>query len=104
MAWQSAVDVILKNEPDIKIVPVSMPNLTFTMSVYSVLTSCEVASNFGRYDGIRYGFNDCSSHTNPNTTTSNPNFEKTITQNRNESLGKIVKSRIVSGNYFLLKE
>lgn len=76
-----------------------MPNLTFTMSVYSVLTSCEVASNFGRYDGIRYGFNS-----NVGSRDLTDNFERAITKNRDESLGRIVKSRICSGNYFLLKE
>jgi aspartyl-tRNA(Asn)/glutamyl-tRNA(Gln) amidotransferase subunit A len=72
------------------------------MSCYSVLTSCEIASNFSRFDGLRFGhhakldFSDAA--------TLNYDFERIITQNRDEGLGKVVKSRLVSGNYFLLKE
>lgn len=69
------------------------------MSCYSVLTSCEVASNFGRYDGIRYGYDSRLTAAKDDV-----NFEQAIKKNRDESLGKIVKGRIASGNYFLLKE
>ena len=72
------------------------------MSCYSVLTSCEVASNFSRYDGLRYGY-----HSKFDFGTNQRNhydFENVIKKNRDESLGPVVKSRIVSGNYFLLKK
>lgn len=71
------------------------------MSVYSVLTSCEVASNFARYDGIRYGY-----HSKLDMSADSPGyfFEKAVKKNRDESLGQVVRSRIASGNYFLLKE
>lgn len=72
------------------------------MGCYSVLTSCEVASNFSRFDGLRFGY-----HTPLDLNKTEPSeytFEKVITKNRNESLGKIVKGRIACGNYFLLKE
>ncbi len=74
------------------------------MSCYSILTSCEVASNFSRFDGIRFGHHTNLDFSIEKSDKLEYNFEKIITKNRNESLGKVVKSRIVSGNYFLLKE
>jgi aspartyl-tRNA(Asn)/glutamyl-tRNA(Gln) amidotransferase subunit A len=85
-------------------VPVSIPNSKYTMSCYSILTSCEVASNFSRFDGIRFGHHTNLDFSIEKSDKLEYNFEKIITKNRNESLGKVVKSRIVSGNYFLLKE
>ncbi len=51
-AWESAMDT-LATKSKAKFVQVSMPNVVYSMSCYSVLTSCEVASNFARYDGIQ---------------------------------------------------
>lgn len=85
-----------------EIVSISLPNSIYSMSCYSVLTSCEIASNFSRYDGLRFGY-----HANLDLSQLKPdeyNFEKIVTKNRDESLGPTVKSRLVSGNYFLLKE
>jgi aspartyl-tRNA(Asn)/glutamyl-tRNA(Gln) amidotransferase subunit A len=78
---------------------ISLPHIPYSMSCYSILTSCEVASNFARYDGIRYGY-----HNNSQTKSARSSFNEILMKNRNESLGEIVKSRIVSGNFFLLKE
>jgi aspartyl-tRNA(Asn)/glutamyl-tRNA(Gln) amidotransferase subunit A len=95
-AWAMTVEKFSKQ--DVKVIPISLPNVTYTMSCYSVLTSCEVASNFAKYDGIRFGYHSKLDANEPYT------LENVLRKNRDESLGKIVKSRIVSGNYFLLKE
>lgn len=71
------------------------------MSVYSVLTSCEVASNFSRFDGIRYGYH---SDKKLEFNSIGYNFETIVKKNRDESLGQVVRSRIASGNFFLLKK
>ncbi|RNA09969.1 glutamyl-tRNA(Gln) amidotransferase subunit mitochondrial [Brachionus plicatilis] len=99
-AWKHSVGIFEKFG-NAKIVSVSIPNIIYSMSVYSVLTSCEVASNFARYDGIRYGYH---SELNLDTNPSGYNFETVVRKNRDESLGQVVRSRIVSGNYFLLKD
>ena len=95
-AWNEALDVFSRNS-NVKIIPISLPNAPFTMSCYSVLTSCEVASNFARFDGLKYGY-----HTKVDND-EEYDLKKVLTKTRNESLGYLVKSRIVSGNYFLLK-
>ena len=95
-AWNQALDIFSKHSRA-KIVPISLPNAPFSMSCYSVLTSCEVASNFARFDGLQYGYHikiDGEEY----------DLKNILTKNRNESLGNLVKSRIVSGNYFLLKK
>ena len=102
-AWESALRLISRNTRA-KIVPVSVPNSKYTMSVYSILTSCEVASNFSRFDGLRFGHHTELDFSLENSSKLEYNFEKLIAKNRSESLGKVVKSRFVSGNYFLLKE
>lgn len=102
-AWKRSVQ-IFEDIGKAKIVPVSLPNTTYTMSCYSVLTSCEVASNFARYDGLRFGYHSKLDLDINKADEIEYILEKIIKQNRNESLGKVVKSRIFSGNYFLLKK
>lgn len=102
-AWKNSVDIIDK-KGNSKIVTVSLPNVTYSMSCYSVLTSCEVASNFSRYDGLRYGYHSKIEMGVNQSDQTDYDLEKVIKKNRNESLGPVVKSRIVSGNYFLLKK
>jgi aspartyl-tRNA(Asn)/glutamyl-tRNA(Gln) amidotransferase subunit A len=94
-AWNKSLEILSK-KGECKLQSVSVPNAPYSMSCYSVLTSCEVASNFSRYDGLKYGY-----HTEINE---NYDLETVITKNRNESLGKVVKGRIVCGNYFLLEK
>lgn len=69
------------------------------MSCYSVLTSCEVASNFARYDGIRYG-----NRADEKKRKENDTFENLLKETRNYALGSVIKGRVASGNYFLLKK
>ena len=95
-AWHHALDIFAK-QSNAKIVPISLPNAPFSMSCYSVLTSCEVASNFARFDGLQYGYH-------VQIDEKEYDLKNVFTKNRNESLGNVVKGRIVSGNYFLLKK
>jgi len=95
-AWKNSVEIFNRSGQS-KTQSVSLPNVPYSMSCYSVLTSCEVASNFSRYDGLKYGY-----HTELNEV--DYDLEKVITKNRNDSLGKVVKGRIACGNYFLLEK
>ena len=97
-AWNNSLELFDKKGHS-KLSVVSISNAPLSMSCYSVLTSCEVASNFTRYDGLKYGYHSKLNLENDKT---NYSLESIITNNRDESLGKVVKGRIVSGNYFLL--
>ena len=97
-AWHQSLETF-SNQSKARIVSISLPNAPYTMSCYSVLTSCEVASNFARFDGLQYGH-----HTKLDLANKDEyDLNKILTKSRDESLGNIVKTRIVSGNYFLLK-
>lgn len=90
-AWDEAIQVLERNGARIE--RISLPNTKYSLACYSILNTCEVASNFACYDGVEYGHR---------TSQSNLNFEDYYSTNREESLNDIVKSRIITGNYFLL--
>ncbi|XP_067310686.1 glutamyl-tRNA(Gln) amidotransferase subunit A, mitochondrial [Pseudorasbora parva] len=72
---------------------VSLPHTQHSIVCYHVLCCCEVASNMARFDGLEYGHRsavDCSTDAMYATT-------------RHEGFNNVVRRRILSGNYFLLK-
>ncbi|CAF0786993.1 unnamed protein product [Brachionus calyciflorus] len=101
-AWKHSVGIFDKIG-NAKIISVSLPNVTYSMSCYSVLTSCEVASNFSKFDGLRFGHHSELNLDINKVDQMDYNLEQVIKKNRDESLGQVVRSRIATGNYFLLK-
>ncbi|KPM05262.1 hypothetical protein NH340_JMT07778 [Sarcoptes scabiei] len=91
-AWKEAQQILMTNGVTIKYI--SLPHTKYSLPCYLILNCCDVASNFACYDGIEYGN---SSEKNEIT------FEDFYSATREESLNDIVKSRIITGNYFLLK-
>lgn len=71
-----------------------MPHTSASIATYSVLNACEVASNMSRYTGLLYGYRSKEDH---------KTFESLVTTSRMEALGEVVRSRILSGNFFLLR-
>ena len=92
-AWNETIQLLVK--AGAKIVPISLPHTKYSLSCYSILNTCEVASNFACYDGVEYGYR---------TGNEDQNFEDCYTATREEAFNDIVKSRIIAGNYFLLRE
>lgn len=88
--WSYVTD-ILENEKAM-VRSVSLPHTSVSISVYSVLNQCEVASNMARYDGIEFGL-----RTNENYST-----EELYASTRLKGFNNVVRSRILAGNYFLL--
>ncbi len=73
-----------------EIIPVSLPNISYALSVYYVLMPAEVSSNMARYDGVRYGLSvEGNSHAD--------SFSKT----RAVGFGAEVRRRIMLGTYVL---
>ncbi|KAJ2941621.1 hypothetical protein O0L34_g14677 [Tuta absoluta] len=90
--WRYVTD-LLENEKAI-VKTVSLPNTSVSIAVYSILNQCEVASNMARYDGLEYGLRtkeDCST-------------EELYASSRSQGFNNVVRSRIFSGNYFLLRQ
>lgn len=51
--WRNVADRL--DNAGAKVTEVSLPHTKYSIMCYSVLCCCDVASNFARYDGIRYG-------------------------------------------------
>ncbi|XP_059610506.1 glutamyl-tRNA(Gln) amidotransferase subunit A, mitochondrial [Phlebotomus argentipes] len=83
----------LLEEAGATVTDVSLPHTSSSIAVYSVLNTCEVASNMARYDGIEFGHRaeDASS------------TEKLYAESRAVGFNHVVKTRILSGNFFLLR-
>uniref|UniRef100_A0A182JN09 Glutamyl-tRNA(Gln) amidotransferase subunit A, mitochondrial n=1 Tax=Anopheles atroparvus TaxID=41427 RepID=A0A182JN09_ANOAO len=90
--WTIVADLL--ESAGAKVSAVSLPNTSSSIFVYSILNQCEVSSNMSRYDGIEYG------HRSQEDTSTEQLYAKT----RAEGFNSVVKNRILSGNYFLLRQ
>ncbi|KAK9959827.1 hypothetical protein ABG768_009928 [Culter alburnus] len=72
---------------------VSLPHTQHSIVCYHVLCCCEVASNMARFDGLEYG------HRSAVDSSTDAMYATT----RHEGFNNVVRRRILSGNYFLLK-
>ncbi|KAM6138697.1 glutamyl-tRNA(Gln) amidotransferase subunit A, mitochondrial isoform 2-T2 [Phoenicopterus ruber ruber] len=90
--WSKAAD-LFKNA-GAKVIEVSLPHTRYSIVCYHVLCTAEVASNMARFDGLEYGHrSDMSKST-----------ESMYAATRREGFNDVVRGRILSGNYFLLKQ
>ncbi|CRK98789.1 CLUMA_CG012152, isoform A [Clunio marinus] len=90
--WTKVADLLEAGGAEVK--EVSMPYTSSSIFVYSILNSCEVASNMSRYDGIEFG------HRADDETST----EHLYAKSRAEGFNSVVKNRIFAGNYFLLRK
>lgn len=88
--WRFVADLLKKEGCTIK--AVSLPHTSVSISVYSILNQCEVASNMARYDGIEYGLRTDETYST----------EELYASTRLKGFNNVVRSRILVGNYFLL--
>ncbi|XP_046668193.1 glutamyl-tRNA(Gln) amidotransferase subunit A, mitochondrial [Homalodisca vitripennis] len=89
-AWSDTADLLEEAGATVK--QVSLPHTPLSIVCYSVLNQCEVASNMARYDGLQYGYR----------ADSYASTEQLYADTRSQALGLVVRSRILTGNYFLL--
>ncbi|ELU12262.1 hypothetical protein CAPTEDRAFT_114717, partial [Capitella teleta] len=91
-AWRKIADAFEK--AGAKVSQVSMPHTSLSIVCYHVLSTCEIASNMARYDGIQYG----------HRSSDESSTEQLYAATRHEGFNDVVRGRILAGNYFLLKE
>ncbi|XP_011300900.1 glutamyl-tRNA(Gln) amidotransferase subunit A, mitochondrial [Fopius arisanus] len=84
----------LLEEAGATVVPVSLPHTEYSIVCYSILNQCEVASNMARYDGLEYGLRPIEMSST----------EQLFAEARSMGFNDVVRSRILTGNYFLLTE
>ncbi|XP_006810046.1 glutamyl-tRNA(Gln) amidotransferase subunit A, mitochondrial-like, partial [Neolamprologus brichardi] len=89
--WSSVADLF--EEAGARVERVSLPHTQYSIVCYHVLCHAEVASNMARFDGLEYGHR---SQTDGST-------EVMYASSRHEGFNDVVRGRILSGNYFLLK-
>lgn len=90
--WTKIADLLEESGAEIK--ELSMPYTSSSIFVYSILNQCEVSSNMSRYDGIEFG------HRADDETST----ENLYAKSRAEGFNSVVKNRILTGNYFLLRK
>jgi aspartyl-tRNA(Asn)/glutamyl-tRNA(Gln) amidotransferase subunit A len=71
-----------------KIIDISLPHAKYALSCYYIIMPVEVASNLGRYDGIKYGFSAEAE-----------NLLDKYLNSRSEGFGAEVKRRVILGTY-----
>lgn len=89
--WKKVADVLEQGGATVR--STSLPNTAASIFVYTILNQCEVASNMSRYDGIEFG------HRSDEETST----EQLYAKSREEGFNSVVKNRILSGNYYLLR-
>uniref|UniRef100_W5NIM4 Glutamyl-tRNA(Gln) amidotransferase subunit A, mitochondrial n=1 Tax=Lepisosteus oculatus TaxID=7918 RepID=W5NIM4_LEPOC len=76
-----------------RVVEVSLPHTQHSIVCYHVLCMAEVASNMARFDGLEYGYRSAV----------DSSTEAMYAATRHEGFNDVVRRRVLSGNYFLLK-
>ncbi|NWX86748.1 GATA amidotransferase, partial [Nothoprocta pentlandii] len=90
--WSKAAELF--KDAGAEVIEVSLPHTPYSIVCYHVLCTAEVASNMARFDGLEYGHRaDMKQST-----------ESMYAATRREGFNDVVRGRILSGNYFLLKE
>lgn len=90
--WKWAADEFANAGAEV--VEVNLPHMRYSIVCYHILCAAEVASNMARFDGLKYGHR-CDM---------NESSDAMMAVSRKEGLNDTVRSRVLAGNYFLLKE
>ncbi len=73
------------------LVPFDFDLINYVVPTYYILTTAEAASNFSRFDGVRYGYRATDIST----------LQDQYVKTRTQGFGKEVKKRIMMGNFVL---
>lgn len=122
--WRRVADMLEREGA--QVVQVSLPHTQYSIVCYYILCCVEVASNMARFDGLEYGMTRFSQYElNRTIITIIPSLseglisltlppghrspvaastEAMYASTRHEGFNDVVRGRILSGNYFLLKQ
>lgn len=120
--WRRVADMFEREGA--RVVQVSLPHTQYSIVCYHILCCVEVASNMARFDGLEYGMSRFSlydltiiritasvseglvsltlppGHRSPVAASTEAMYAST----RHQGFNDVVRGRILSGNYFLLKQ
>ncbi|KAG1653687.1 Glutamyl-tRNA(Gln) amidotransferase subunit A, mitochondrial [Nymphon striatum] len=90
--WARVADLL--EQGGANVIPVSLPHSKYSLLCYTALNCCEIASNMARYDGLEFGLRaDVEESTN-----------ELMAATRHAGFNQIVRQRILTGNYLLVKK
>jgi aspartyl-tRNA(Asn)/glutamyl-tRNA(Gln) amidotransferase subunit A len=87
-AVEAAIEKLKEAGAEIK--EISLPHTEYALATYYIIMPCEVSSNLGRYDGVRYGLSE-----------KGESLFDSYDQTREAGFGAEVKRRIMLGSYAL---
>ncbi|XP_060919289.1 glutamyl-tRNA(Gln) amidotransferase subunit A, mitochondrial isoform X1 [Labrus mixtus] len=90
--WSRVADMF--ERAGARVEQVSLPHTQYSIVCYHVLCHTEVASNMARFDGLEYGHRSAV----------DSSTEAMYAATRHEGFNDVVRGRILSGNFFLLKQ
>ena len=73
------------------ITDIEFPLMKYSLAAYHIISRAEAASNFGRFDGIRFGYRP----------EKYSDVDDLIKKSRSEGFGSEVKRRLITGTYLL---
>lgn len=97
--WQFVSESLRKNNVGVKLFPVSLPSLEYSLSCYYVLACAEAYSNLARYDGVRYGHRHKENNIDADLT-----LEDFYSKTRSEGFGAEVQRRLLLGSFVLSRK
>jgi len=83
--------IVALEKAGVKIKRIALPALDYAAATYFILSRAEAASNFARFDGVRYGYRA------QDITSLDDMYKKT----RHDGFGREVRVRMMVGNYVL---
>ncbi|XP_020516592.2 glutamyl-tRNA(Gln) amidotransferase subunit A, mitochondrial isoform X1 [Labrus bergylta] len=90
--WSRVADMF--ERAGARVEQVSLPHTQYSIVCYHVLCHAEVASNMARFDGLEFGHRSAV----------DSSTEAMYSVTRHEGFNDVVRGRILSGNFFLLKQ
>ncbi|KAM8833845.1 glutamyl-tRNA(Gln) amidotransferase subunit A, mitochondrial [Synchiropus picturatus] len=90
--WSRVADMLERSGARVE--QVSLPHTPYSIVCYHVLCCAEVASNMARFDGLEYG----------HRSTMDSSTDAMYAASRHEGFNDVVRGRILTGNYFLLRQ
>jgi len=101
-AWAKAAEALAGHGAEV--VPVSMPHTELALPAYYLIATAEAASNFARYDSLRYGFSGSSAGDPRGDYNIAGDLHAALVATRTSAFGEEVRGRLMLGTFAVSAE
>ena len=101
-AWAQAAEALAGHGAEV--VPVSMPHTELALPAYYLIATAEAASNFARYDSLRYGFSESSAGDPRGDDHTADDLHAALVATRTSAFGEEVRGRLMLGTFAVSAE